>query len=412
MLLLLRSILYVIGIPALVLAVFIAFATSNINSNIPKWQLSSHDIQHAEDILHTSQKATSKFVVLDLTERDLNIACAYLLNRYTDSQSLVKISDEHIAFTLQLSLPDNLFGLYLPIKFQLHFPSFRTPKIKNLQLGKIMIADIYAGLLIENVIKHTRLNQYLELLGKNIKAIQLHSQQLHITYQRMIAINHTVATKSDNSETDTDALRKYQEVLNTVLNRHDPKWLLSLNDVLQPLFQLAKQRSSVDTAIAENRLAIFVANRYVNRYPKLTKTDASLQYPVYLYRRADMAQHFMWSATLSAVGGSQLAQMIGLEKELSDAKTGSGFSFIDLASDRAGIHFGEQAIKSPQHALKMQHKMAKIQHYKAFMPSVGDLPEKLNEAAFNAQYQSVYSQKYQLLLKKIDQRIANSEVYQ
>jgi len=415
MLTLLRAILYGIGIPAVVIAIIIALSTSNKSTNTPKWTLSNTDIQRAKNIVHASQQATGQFVSLDLTERDLNIACAYLLNLYTNSQSHIQINADFIAFKLIFALSKNDFGQTLPIQFQLHFPPYQAPEIKKLQIGEMAIADIYAGLLIENAITHTRLNQYLELISNNIKEIRLHSQQLHIKYQRPnnspLIIPESNIQKQPFTILDDQALEQYQQALNASLRKHDRAWLLPLSDVLQPLFQLAQQRSTIANAIAENQLAIFVANRYVNNSPRLENIRANPRYPVYLYKRRDMAQHFMWSATLSALGGGQLAQLIGVEKELNDAKTGSGFSFIDLAADRAGIHFGKQATASPQQAIKIQQYMANIKHYKAFMPNVKDLPESLSTQAFIAQYQSVYSPKYQAILQEIDRRIAESEIY-
>ncbi|MCK5356370.1 MAG: hypothetical protein KAJ63_14735, partial [Methyloprofundus sp.] len=373
-------------------------------------------IQHAKEILNANQQATGEFVSLDLTERDLNIACAYLLNLYTDSQSHIQFKGDYIAFKLLFTLPENLFGQYVPVQFQLFFPPSRSPEIRKLQIGKIAIADIFAGLLIENVIQHSRLNQYLELIRKNIKRIQLHPQQLHIEYRRTITGTPTSHSPDSGQEEptaviDNNAIEAYQQQLNIALNKHDPGWLLSLSDVLQPLFQLAQQRSTRDNAITENRLAIFVANRYVNQASSPANQQPAPSYRTYIYKRPDMARHFMWSATLSSLGGSQLALMIGVEKELNDAKTGSGFSFIDLAADRAGIRFGELATSTPEQAIKIQQRMANITHYQAFMPNVKDLPERLSLQDFIMQYQSIYSQKYQAVLQEIDKRIADSEIY-
>ncbi len=415
MLNLLRTILDGIGIPAIGLAIIIALSTSHKSTRIPKWKLSNTDIQRAKDIIHANQEATGKFITLDLTERDLNIASTYLLNLYNDSQSHIQLKTSYIEFNLLFKLPENLFGPYVPIQFQLHFPPYHSPEIKNLHIGKIAVADIYAGLLIESAISHTRLNQYLALIRKNLKEIKLHSHQLHIKYQRPTDSQVTAPPHPPQEPLapiiDDHALDLYQQKLNTTLSQHDPDWLLSLSDVLQSLFQLAQQRSTTTTAIAENRLAIFVANRYVNDSPGSSNKQLPPKYPVYLYKRNDMAQHFMWSATLSALGGSQLAQIIGVEKELYDAKSGSGFSFIDLAADRAGMTFGDQATASPEQAMKIQQQMANIKHYQAFMPYVKDLPERLSSQAFKDQYQTVNSPKYLAVLQKIDRRIAESEIY-
>jgi len=411
---LLRMILYGIGIPAAILAVVFALATSNKDITLPKWELNSADIQRAKSILHANKQASDKPLNLNLTERDLNIACTYLLNVYTNSQSQIQIVDNYISFDLRFALPKNLFGRYLDMQFQLHTPDKQTPKINHLHIGKIAIPDSYAGLFIDTLIEQTRLDNYLKVIRQNLKLFRIQNQTLHLVYQSAITANSNFQQLL-TPKTDNLALEPYQEKLNQALREHDPDWRLSLSNVLRPLFQLAWERSTAKNAIAENRLAIFVANRYVNYYPGSTahrqKTDTTPKYSVFLYKRIDMAQHFMWSATVTAIGSSQLANILGLKKELSDAKKGSGFSFIDLAADRAGIYFGKQATASPEQALKIQEKMATIENYQAFMPDIRDLPESLTSQAFTEQYQSIHSARYQKVLEDIDQRIAASKIY-
>ena len=414
MLVLLRVILYGIGIPAVILAIGFTLATSNNDIAMPKWELNSADIQRAKNILHANKHASGKPVSLNLTERDLNIACAYLLNVYTDSQSQIQLHNHYILFALRFTLPENLFGRYLDIQFQLHTPDRRPPEINQLQIGKITIPDSYAGLFIDTLIEQTRIDKYLKLIRQNLTVFRIQDRQLHLVYQSP-AVASSKIQQLLTPKTDKLALALYQEKLDQALREHDPEWRLSLSNVLRPLFQLAQQRSTAENAIAENRLAIFIANRYVNHYPGSTahqqNTKTTPRYSVFLYKRIDMAQHFMWSATLSALGNSQLANILGIEKELSDAKKGSGFSFIDLAADRAGMNFGKQATASPELALKIQEKMAHIENYRAFMPDIRDLPESLSSEAFTKQYQSIYSAKYKKVLEDIDHRIAASEIY-
>ncbi|TXK96491.1 hypothetical protein BMR02_11480 [Methylococcaceae bacterium HT1] len=414
MLTLLRVILYGIGIPTVILAIFIALSTSNKELALPHWELTSTDIQRAKKILHANQHASGNIVSLDLSERDLNIACAYLLNIYTDSQSQIQLQHDNISFTLRFSLPDNIFGRYLDIQFQLRTANYQPPEIINLQIGKITIPDIYAGFLIDTAIKYTRLNQYLQLIRKNLKIFSIQAQQLHIEYHAPVSTSNSLQQLL-TPKIDNRALTQYQEKLDKALREHDPDWRLSLSNVLQPLFELAQQRSTAENAIAENRLAIFIANRYVNYYPGSTahrQNNKSVpKYSVFLYKRIDMAQHFMWSATFSALGNSHLANILGIEKELKDARKGSGFSFIDLGADRAGMNFGKQATASPEQAIKIQEKMARLEHYRAFMPDIRDLPEGLSSQAFTEQYQSIYSSRYQSILEELDRRIADCEIY-
>ena len=57
--------------------------------------------------------------------------------------------------------------------------------------------------------------------------------------------------------------------------------------------------------------------------------------------RNDLAKHFFLSALLTAAVGPEQALQIGLAKENADARSGSGFSFADLAADTAGVRFAE-----------------------------------------------------------------------
>ena len=69
---------------------------------------------------------------------------------------------------------------------------------------------------------------------------------------------------------------------------------------------------------------------------------------VTLQQRWDYPLHFLISALVAAEAGTPLADAVGLWKELTDARRGgSGFSFEDLAADRAGTRFGELAIRDP-----------------------------------------------------------------
>ena len=108
---------------------------------------------------------------------------------------------------------------------------------------------------------------------------------------------------------------------------------------------------------------------------------------------------------------NQVSIAVGEEKELSDAQGGSGFSFIDLAADKAGTRFGEMATSSPENARKLQKKLSEIRDYTDFMPDPSDLPEHMDNAEFKQRFESVNSLTYQELSKKIDQSIGATPLY-
>ena len=135
------------------------------------------------------------------------------------------------------------------------------------------------------------------------------------------------------------------------------------------------------------------------------------RYSTFLYKRIDLAQHFIGSAAITASLKGQLAQIAGEEKEMHDAQGVSGFSFIDLAADKAGTRFGEMATSSPESARKIQKAMSGIKDYSDFMPDPRDLPEHMDETEFKQRFQSVYSPAYKEITKQIDTRIAETPIY-
>lgn len=77
--------------------------------------------------------------------------------------------------------------------------------------------------------------------------------------------------------------------------------------------------------------------------PEARAWPPARRHVVTLAGRSDLPQHFTISAVLAATAGSPLSDVVGLYKELDDARHGSGFSFNDLAADRAGTRLGALA---------------------------------------------------------------------
>jgi hypothetical protein len=133
---------------------------------------------------------------------------------------------------------------------------------------------------------------------------------------------------------------------------------------------------------------------------------ASLGEPT-LRGRRDLAQHFFVSAHLAAMAGSEVAAASGLAKELSDAGGGSGFSFADMAANRAGILFAGGVINKRF----MLRTVADEFTVPAYMPSVDDLPEGLTAAQLLAQFGPQSDNRFQNELRQIDQRLLQLPTY-
>ncbi len=379
--------------------------------------LTKADIQKAKQIIFSTASTQSE-KTLQLSEKDINILVNHLLNRHIDSASKVRLLPKKVHIASSIDLSDYLSGRYINLSFDLGKQN-KKPYLSNLTIGQIPINDRYATLLLDYLINHTKFKNYFRLAGQHIKTITLQNKQLYIRYiadQDTINQVRSLLAYPANGK----ILLIYQRKLAEIIAKHDKNWLLSLADLLKPLFQIAYQRSTVDNAIEENRHVIFVVSAYVNKQEWQNFLSQDLPglspppLPVYIYKRTDLAQHFIASATLTSLGSSYLANLMGIKKEIKDAdidKGGSGFSFIDLAADRAGMYFGKMATSSPDNARTMQRVMSNIKDYTAFMPDVRDLPEQIDRKSLVKQYPSVDSAAAQEILQRIDLRIKASPIY-
>jgi hypothetical protein len=411
--------LLLLGALVILCTLLVFFGVSNEPDIAVAWTLTHDDIVRAKKILYEGSKTKpDEISTIELTQPDLNLAANYLLNRYRKSAVQIELKNDVLRFTVTMTLPNNSLGHYLNISFRLgNENQSEIPSLTKFKAGKLLLPAKFAAFVIDNIIRHTSLNEYFILATRPIKSIKIDQQKVTISYyssmKTMIQARDFLTQSSDNSNLDI-----YQKKLTEIVAKHDPAWRLSLADLLKPLFELALQRSTLENAIEENKMAIIAVNNYVNRketkkflsFPA-SKLTGEKRYSTFLYKRIDLAQHFIGSAAITASVNGQVAKVVGEEKELSDAQGGSGFSFIDLAADKAGTRFGEMATSSPENARKIQQAMSAIKDYSDFMPDPTDLPEHMNEAEFKQRYQTVDSPTYQELSKQIDARIAATPIY-
>jgi hypothetical protein len=125
--------------------------------------------------------------------------------------------------------------------------------------------------------------------------------------------------------------------------------------------------------------------------------------PITLLGRPDLAQHWLVSAALALEADARTADAIGVFKEVLDSRGGSGFSFADLAADRAGVRFGEAARTDPR---RWQSRVAITGRELDLMPAIDTLPEGLQEPAFMRRFQARDNEAWAQMRAEIERRIA------
>jgi hypothetical protein len=120
-----------------------------------------------------------------------------------------------------------------------------------------------------------------------------------------------------------------------------------------------------------------------------------------ILNRDDLARHYTISALLTALGGAKQAEAIGVGKELLDTQRDSGFSFVDLAADRAGIRFAEGVLSGKVSLLSV----ANDYNVGFFMPSIEGLPEGLTAEEFVTSFGTPTDVRFLQVIRDIDTRM-------
>ena len=288
------------------------------------------------------------------------------------------------------------------------------PAIERLRIGDLQVPAGLAGRALPWLLARAAGSDELRLAREVVQGMAFETDQLVVRY-----VWHAGTTgrllAALVPQADQDRLRAYFERLATL----EPKSLaggrIALVQLLRPLFELARERSAAGgDATQENRAAILALafapfpRQLVAVVPAARRWRLPPRWQLALHGRIDFPLHFAVSAALAVEAGGPLADAIGVFKETLDAGDGSGFSFNDIAADRAGRRFGQLALRAP---VRLQQAMAAGVADADLMPDVSDLPEFLRPAQFAERYGAVGSPAYQRQLRQIDDRLDALPLY-
>lgn len=360
---------------------------------------------------HDPRRATPGRVnALRLSEREVEVLLNHAaLRRYAPSAGSVSLQRGSALVKASLHLPANPFGRWLNVQARLR-ETGGLPVLDELQVGRLPLPAWVGEKLLHWAAEQAGLQAQWQAAGDVVKRVNFGAQQLSVVY----------AWQGDSTERllgglvppdQQQRLRAYAEHLAAVTARQGPGWEVALPPLLGPMFTLAQQRSAAPgaDAAAENRAALVVLTLYVNGRTMGTLLPAARNWPqprpmqVTLDGRADFPRHLLVSAALAAEGTSPLSRAIGVYKELADSRGGSGFSFNDMAANRAGIRLGERAVREPQ---RLQAALAAVKKDGELMPAWQDLAEYMDEASFLKRYGGVGAPAYEAQLQDIDRRVA------
>jgi len=370
--------------------------------------------QVLQELLQNNHRATT----ISATEDELNGVFSMAHRSLSQTKGWVMISEERLEAAATFRLPRVAIGLYLNFQFIL-LPSEDGFHIREASLGKIALPDAAARFLIRLGLDLAFGTGEGEYLLDAVDAVVLQDKRIEIHMQAIPRMNQMVEHMRGRARGvweevrptgDPERVREYYRRI-MVLTQDAPRnEALSLGYFMGRLMKVARHQGG--DAAAENRSAILALGIYFGSWrveqmigPVRTEEmrgHKPIRKRVGLAGRRDLTQHFIISAALKIVAETGVTHAIGEFKELFDArKGGSGFSFADLAADRAGVRFAEVATHADT-AARIQAWLSENNEEDQFFPEIAQLPEGISQAAFEQYFVSVENARYLALVDAVD----------
>lgn len=377
--------------------------------------VSPADIERALGLLRAHDPRRQRAGVMRVVvaeQRDINLLLQHASARFPGLLSAVNLDGQDAVLLASLPIGSGSLRRWLNLEATLS-PGNGPPDVTRLRLGSLPLPSALALPVAAWALERRGLNVDRRLVGDVVKRVEIRDGRIVVFYAwREDTLNRILASVVPLP--DQERLRAYWERLVQVTLSEDLNLIVPLDRLLPPMFALARERSAAGgDEVSENRAALLTLTFYANRRGLSVIVPAARNWPrprglfVTLQGRPDLPLHFLISATIAAQSGTPLADAVGVYKEVADTRDGSGFSFNDLAADRAGTRLGELAVKAPR---RLQELLAGGVDEVHLLPDVTDLPEFLSAAEFKERFGAVGSPSYQRLLADIESRLDQSPV--
>ncbi|MEZ5503279.1 MAG: hypothetical protein R3E50_11785 [Halioglobus sp.] len=364
-------------------------------------------------------------VTLAVTEGELGNLAQMGAHTFPWFDAALDIDDTGIDSRVSLRLPANPFGAYLNLGLRIG-QSSNGIAIDHVSIGPLQCSGRWLLPLAAKLADVLLRDRQASMLLASVRALRIEDDIAMFS----VLPPPDAKTQLKKAVRTLQALRlppgeerrvgHYYAMLADLGSRRDFQ-ARSLNYYLVPLVREAAARSPNQSAIAENRavlwaLVIYFSNgAFETLVGKLVSGQRALvqaPFPVTLGGRQDLMLHFLYSAGISLATRQGIGVAAGEFKELLDSgKGGSGFSFADLAADRAGIEFVSVATSSESAARRWQARILARPDEGSYFPDVTGLTEDLSEEQFRREYGSIESARYREAVALIDRRISRLTVY-
>ncbi len=343
-----------------------------------------------------------------LSQRDVELLLNQAGRRFGEPRAAVGFQTGGARLRASLPLPMLPWDAWLNLELQLRADG-PVPKVAALRIGRLPVPPPLAQRTLPLLLDALGLRAQGALARRMVTRVDFLPQRMVLVYawrdDPRQALGNSLLPPDDQARLKVyvDALAGQLAALPAARGR------VSMAELMPPLFALARQRTTDDAdAARENRSALLALALVANRGALSALVPASRQWtPVRplqftLRGRPDSPLHFLISAVIAAERGGPLSDAIGVYKEVSDSHGGSGFSFNDLAADRAGTRLGLRAVRTPR---ALQQRLADGVQEADLLPPVEDLPEYMPAPEFARRFGGVGAPAYREMMAAIEYRL-------
>lgn len=338
-----------------------------------------------------AQVAADGLTTIALNQQDLNTALNFAIASYRlplVNGIAVELEEQQLLLRTTVELPLKIERRFIALEV-LSRPSEQGPEIENIKFGLLPIPGSWLEVphaLLANYLAGDEGLQSISTTWEAIESLAVDDQTFTLRYRHSPEIQQSIQARQSASfwqRVDTDAVEVYIKHLRPIAGNNEGR-RRSLLTLLQPAYALAANRTNNNgDPISENMAALVAVAMYAAdpRVLELSKLDDQFGYPdvrprLSLHRRDDLSKHFISSAIISLYAGEEIADMLGMQKEIDDIDRRSGFDLSDLVADKAGIRFADFATASNDSALALQRRLAELDSDAALLPSPRDLPHR------------------------------------
>ena len=387
-------------------------------------KVSSAEKRRLVEILKTPKGLEDGARKLAVSQRDLNLILAMGLPQFSpNARGRVRLEEGRIVIDLSVPLTDSRRSpryVNLHTEWNVAFADGALEvEVQSCRIGRLPVPQVLLNDVVQQMVMMVSSDRDLRKLLAALGSFRVTETHVEAVIVSRGLVDNILPSMMARFGQDPNVVRKariYYDHLAKPWTGVPPEDRFAA--IVQSAFSLARERSKTEDPVQENRAAILTLAIMLGHWrvehlvgpvtDKKQRAQTRRQVGfVRLRGRTDWSRHFLVSSALALLSNELLSDQAGLLKEELDAgEGGSGFSFGDLAADRAGTLFALSATRDEPSARRMQNLLADRFDIGVIFPEASDLPEGIPDARFESEYGGVGGNKYNALIAEIERRLA------